>query len=807
MKLRFLLKTVTIFFTFMQANLSQTAQYQTPPSAITDLVLVPSFPAAALSFNSEFIILYGRPSMPTIEEVAQPELKLAGLRINSNANSVSGAAYYNSISIKYLNNNKELAIKNVPEHARIEYVGLSPDNKKIAFTHTTSEGLELWLADIQKAKAKRITKAVLNTTVGSPFIWLSDSKTILYKRTIANRPKAPNPPIVPNGPVVQENIGKTAPLRTYQDLLKNAYDESLFEYYTQAQLVQYNVDSEKSKNFGNAGMISGYSSSPAGQYVMVFSVQKPFSNLTQYDRFPFNVDIYNREGVLVKQLFKIPLAETIPKGFNAVRTGARSIQWRADQPNTLVWVEAQDEGDPTKEVPFRDQLFSLAAPFDKQPEKSISFALRFGGITWGTDSLAVCNEWWWQTRKTIVSRWQPNNPSAGKDTLFDYSYEDAYANPGSFELKTNQYGRYVLLTANNEKALYLFGQGASPQGNFPFVDEFNVSDKSKKRLWQCAAPYYESPVELLDIQKGWLITRRESVEEPPNYLLTNWKNNEVRSITDFKNPYESIKGIHKELIRYKRKDGVDLTGTLYLPKGYIKEKDGALPVVMWAYPREFKSADAAGQVTNSPYEFTRLHWGSPIFWVTQGYAILDDFGMPVIGEGTEEPNETFIEQIRMDAEAAIDTLANMGVGNRKKIAVGGHSYGAFMTANLLAHTDLFAAGIARSGAYNRTLTPFGFQSEERTIWDAPETYSKMSPFMYADKIKEPLLLIHGETDDNSGTFPIQSERFYAALKGHGATTRLVMLPSERHSYRAKESILHVLWEQHNWLEKHVKNKQ
>jgi dipeptidyl aminopeptidase/acylaminoacyl peptidase len=470
-------------------------------------------------------------------------------------------------------------------------------------------------------------------------------------------------------------------------------------------------------------------------------------------------------------------------------------------------VEAQDGGDPKKEAKVRDKMFFKTAPFKSEAQEGLSFELRYGGITWGNDQLAMTSEWQWETRREVTSSWNPSDPSEGKKVIFDRSWEDRYNSPGGFETHRNKYGRGVLLTSDEGKTLYLSGQGASPEGNRPFVDKFDLATKKSTRLWRSEAPYYEIPVEVLDIEKGSILTRRESKEDPPNYFIKDIISNKNEQLTFFKNPYESLKGVKKELVKYKRKDGIELTGTMYTPSGYDPEKDGRLPVLMWAYPREYKSANAASQVSDSPYEFTRLYWASPIFWVTKGYAIFDDFGMPIVGEGDEEPNENFREQLVMDAEAAIDKIVDMGIADKNRLVVGGHSYGAFMTANLLAHSDLFAAGIARSGAYNRTLTPFGFQSEERTFWETPETYFNMSPFVHADKIKDPLLLIHGNADNNSGTYPMQSERFYAALKGHGATVRLVMLPHESHGYQARESIMHMLWEMTEWMDKHVKEKK
>jgi len=299
----------------------------------------------------------------------------------------------------------------------------------------------------------------------------------------------------------------------------------------------------------------------------------------------------------------------------------------------------------------------------------------------------------------------------------------------------------------------------------------------------------------------------ESKKEYPNYYIRDIKKNVLKQITFNENPFRILDDVYKEVIRYKRTDGVELSATLYLPVGYKIESREKLPMIMWAYPTEFKDKNSAGQVTVSNNEFTFLNYGSPLYWLTKGYAVLDDASFPVIGEGKTEPNDTYITQLVANAKAAIDAIDSLGFIDRDRVAVGGHSYGAFMTANLLTHSNLFAAGIARSGAYNRTLTPFGFQSEERNYWEAPDVYNAMSPFQNAEKMKTPLLLIHGEEDNNSGTFPMQSERYFNALKGLGANARLVILPKESHGYAARESIMHMLWEQDQWLEKYVKNRK
>ena len=779
--------------------------YQTPPPAIASLIDATPTPGVLLSPDYQWMLLLERPSLPSIEEVAQPELRLAGIRINPRTNGTSRSSYYTGMVFRTMNskNFEPTAISGLPKNARIENVSWSPDGSTIAFLNSDTDGIELWAVDVAAARARRLTGAIVNDALRSPYAWFSDSKTLIFKQILNTRGLVPQEPTVPAGPTIQANEGVAAPVRTYQDLLKNKFDEMLFEYFTTSQLTLLDVASGKETPFAS-GIFSNFTPSPDGNFVLVSEVKKPFSYIVPYYRFPETVTIFDRSGKAVRQVADLPAAENIPTGFGAVAEGPRSFTWRSDQPASLYWVEAQDGGDPKREAAVRDKMFYLETPFSGKPAEGITFSLRYGGVTWGSDDVAIASEWWWQTRREITRRWQPGNAAAAPEVLFDRSSEDRYNDPGNFETKKNKYGENVLLTADKGQTLFLTGEGASPEGNRPFVDEFNLKTKKTERLWRSEAPYYESPAAIVDPAKSIVLTQREANYQPPNFFLRNLKNGNLTQVTYFPNPFESLKGVSKELIKFKRADGLEMTGTLYLPAGYDKDRDGRLPVLMWAYPREYKSADAAGQVSGSPHSFIRTSWASPVLWVTQGYAVFDNVAMPIIGEGEEEPNEKFVEQLRANAEAAVNTIVDMGVGDRKRIGIGGHSYGAFMTANLLAHTDLFAAGVARSGAYNRTLTPFGFQAEERTYWETPETYYKMSPFNFADKIKEPLLLIHGEADNNSGTFPMQSERMYAAMKGHGATVRLVMLPHESHGYRAKESIMHMAWEMDQWMEKYVK---
>lgn len=798
----FLFIHVLIFMSTTLFAQDQTG-YQMPPAAIADLADAPPTPAVSLSPDDSWLLLMKRSSMPSIAELAQPELRIGGLRINPRNNGPSRASYYLGFTLKSMEDQKEYPITGLPEGALLSNVSWSTDGSHVAFTHSLDRGIELWVFEVATRKARKLTGPDVNASMrGRPYEWVSNSHHLIYTALPDDRGEMPTKPTAPSGPVISSNDGAVAAVRTYQDLLKNGYDEDLFTYFTRSQLKKLDATSGEISDLGEAGIFRYFSASPNGDYLLTEEIKQPFSYLVPYYRFPRQVKVLDKNGNEVKTLADLPSGENIPKGFMSVQTGRRSFSWRADKGAELYWVEALDGGDAEKEVEYRDQLFHLAAPFSGKPIAAMKLHLRYSGITWGDESLAIIREYWWNTRKRITSRFDPTNPNE-KQVLFDRSTEDRYNDPGNFETVRNEYGKYVLLQDKKKNSLFLFGSGASPEGNRPFVDKFDIKSGEVERLWRSESPYYEYPIAITDLKKSEVLTSRESQTVPANFFIRNLKNGNLSQITSFENPYPQLKGIQKELIKYERNDGLPLTGTLYTPPNYNPEKDGPIPVLLWAYPREFKSAAAAGQVSGSPNRFVRLYGGSPLFWVARGYAILDGPSMPVIGEGNEEPNDTFVEQLVGNAAAAIAKLEEMGIADGKRVAVGGHSYGAFMTANLLAHSDLFACGIARSGAYNRTLTPFGFQSEQRTFWESPDIYFQMSPFMHADKIKEPILLLHGEADNNSGTYPLQSQRFYNALKGHGATARLVMLPHESHGYRARESVMHMLWEMDSFMEKHM----
>lgn len=801
-----LLLTAFLLTTLAAAAGGQTPQggYRMPPVEIADLVDAPGTPLIRLNPSREWMLVIERPGLPDLEEMAEPELRLAGVRLNPANFGPSRSWTYREMWFRRLEDGLERPVTGLPGDARISHAGWSPDGGRIAFMVTRPERLELWVASLSDGRAKRLTDRPLNAVLADPFTWAPDGMSILAFTVPDGYGPEPEAPRLPDGPVIQENLGRRAPARTYQDLLTNAHDADLFEYYTTSRLLRIGLDGRTSA-LGVPAMYSSADPSPDGRFVMVEMIRRPFSYALPVSRFPLRTEVLDAKGEAVHLVADLPLADEIPVAFGSVRTGPRSVGWRADADAQLCWAEALDGGDAGFETGERDRVFLLSAPFRGEPRELMTLAVRYSGIMWGRGDLALLSEFWWRTRETRTWRVRPDEPGSDPELLVERSFEDRYSDPGSPMTRNTNRGTSVILTSADGGAIFLSGDGASPEGDRPFLDRYDISTRESERLFQSESPCYEQPIVLLDPEEGLLLTRREAVEEPPNFHLRNMKTGETRAKTEFPHPTPALIGVQKEQIRYAREDGVQLTATLYLPSGYSPEKDGPLPAILWAYPRDYRSADAAGQVRDSPYRFVRVGWSSPVIWVVRGYAVLDNPAMPVIGEGDEEPNDSFVKQLVGSAGAAIDEIVRRGVADRDRMAVGGHSYGAFMAANLLAHSDLFRLGLARSGAYNRTLTPFGFQSEERTIWQAPEVYATMSPFMHADRITAPILMTHGMDDNNPGTYPMQSERFYEALKGMGATVRLVMLPFESHNYRARQSVMHVLWETSDWLDRYVKD--
>ncbi len=814
-----------------------TPGYKTPPDAIRRVLDTPPTPSVSISPDDRWILLLERRNLPSIADLAAPMLRLGGSRLNPNTNGPHGPRPYTGFILRPMPapgqpvGSSDHRIE-TPKDAALSGPSWSADGRYFTFTNTINpagqsdptgrplpSGTELWLCDTQTRSVKRLVGPTLNTANAVGIRWMPDQKSVLVSLIPDGRAPIPQKPAIPGGPVMQDAGGSVAPVRTYQDLLTDTHDEALFDWIMTGQLAIVNVDTGAIRRVGTPAIHAGVSPSPSGEYLLVGTVKRPYSYAVPWSLFPQSWEIIETSSAKpVRTVVEMPLRENIPT--QGVQTGPRGLNWLDTQPATLLWTEALDGGDPRAKVDHRDRCMLLAAPFTAEPKEWLKLQHRASGMSWlepaglnhgPSIAHAMVGEFererrW--TRTWLVSLDVDGSKIVGEPRLvFDRSVNDQYNDPGS-PLSTRLPSGVSVIRVDDGH-VYLDGDGATPEGNRPFLDRMSLADFSKQRLWQNQGECFEAAVDVMH-ERGAndalrIILTHETKTSPPNFFAMDIGSPEPRTpLTTFTDPLPELRRIKREIITYTRDDGAPLSATMYLPPDYVEGT--RLPLFIWAYPNEVSDTSTAGQVSGSEHRFTQIGGSSHLFLLLAGYAVMDDAAMPVIGD-PETVNDTFVKQIVANAQAAIDKAVAMGVADPNRVAVGGHSYGAFMTANLLAHCPpgMFKAGIARSGAYNRTLTPFGFQSERRSFWEAQDVYINMSPFTHADKIKTPILMIHGQIDNNPGTFPIQSERLFQAIKGTGGTARLVMLPYESHGYMARESVMHVLTESIEWLDRYVKN--
>ncbi|MDR2586181.1 MAG: prolyl oligopeptidase family serine peptidase [Prevotellaceae bacterium] len=835
-------------FVFCTATFTLSAQdiYQNPPQEIMDLMTATPLPETNFSNNYKmYARLQRSKSMNDLTYIAGPEYRIGGVRLNPVTFAESRLTFSNSIQLGDVTG-KIVDVTGLPENPRITNVKWSPKDKYVCFLHHAPQEVELWRIDVTSAKAQKINKYPLNavfgenTRGGDNVYTFIDDEQILYKSVPEDIGEIPQAPAIPVGPIIQESYGKTKTVRTTPDVLRSWYDEQLFEYFATIQFILFSP--QGSVKVGEKAIVRSFNLSPNGNYMLVTTEYKPFSYLQGHSSFPNKLEIWDINGNVIKLLEDNTKEEERPtRGANRDQNREprkSGYGWRNDLPETLVWTESltppppsrgqapDDQQDEEKkdepEQKYVTSVFQLAAPFDGEKVLVIKPEYRVGQITWGNQNFAIYTEASTKDKFRNTLSFTPCDTTKAPQLLFTESTEvdslGIFPVIGRPYITKNSFGVNVVYVDEKQSYIYLTSAGGGVGGggqnsrkdkagdNMHFIDRFDLKTKKATNLWMGQAPYNETIESIVDFKNIKFISLKQSVKDVPNYFLVDPKAKKSQQITFYTDPCPPMRQIQSSMIEYERKDGVRLTAMLYLPAGYDAQKDGKLPVFMYGYPYEYKSVADAQKARPSRYSFIRPNVSSQIYVVTQGYAVLDGFAMPIIAENTKkEPNDNFREQLIMNAEAAINYIDSIGIGDRDRVAVGGHSYGAFMTANLLAHTKLFKAGIARSGAYNRSLTPSGFQNESRTYWKAPQLYFDLSPFSYAHQLKTPILLIHGQMDNNDGTFPIQSERLFHALSGLGGHVRYVQLPNESHGYSAKESQFHVMYEMLQFLDKFVKN--
>ena len=776
--------------------------YQTPASDIVSIIDAPPTPAASLGPGRRFLALVHYESHPPVAQLARPYLALAGVRLDPAIGGRQRSRRLTGFSVIALPAGQPRRIE-LPADASVSMPAWAPDGRRFAFTLDEPAGIAVWVGDAQAATAAEVpglrVRDVLGgdpASVGSTVRWSRDGAWLL----VLGSPAAPGPPgPEPIEPQLEETAGKHTQMATYTDLLRTDADADVFEALATTVPLRVDPDSGAATELGPPGLYYHLADSPDGSQLLVYRLRRPFSFRVPYPYFARRVEVWSADGQLQRIVADLPVSDEVPR--HGVPTGPRMVSWEESEPASLVWTEAQDGGDPMAKAEHRDQVFRLPAPFDAAPQPCVLIEQRcLGWYDMTAPGVLLITEHD-RDRRWITSRLCDLADADSSRVIFDHSADEAYLDPGTPLLTVHADGTRTVLQDGNH--IFLRGDGASPAGDRPFLDRLDLADLNTVRLWRSQADAYEQVLGFAGDDRDSVVIWHESRTEPPNLAVTRLDGGARTELTAWPDPHPQLTGMHKRLLSYDRGDGVQLTGMLHLPPGYDQERDGRLPVVIWAYPLDYGDAATAGQVRGTPERFTRLTAADPVWFVLRGYAVLQGATMPVIGD-PETMNDSYVEQVTGAAAAHIAALTDLGIADPQRVAVGGHSYGAFMTANLLAHTDLFAAGIARSGAYNRSLTPFGFQTERRSFWEAIQVYDRVSPFRYADRITAPLLLIHGARDANSGTFPIQSERLFQAIQGNGGTARLVILPYESHGYVARESVLHMLAEQLSWLERWVK---
>ncbi|KAM3433445.1 hypothetical protein MY4824_005958 [Beauveria thailandica] len=801
------------------ATAAATSGYKQPPSHILDVMRAPALPIPVPSPAGDRLILVSQAKYPSISHIATPYLRLAGVRVETanynRRNTTAGhgiRTFAYKLELVQVKDGKIITIS-LPEDARTTLPVWSADGRHFAFENVTADSVELWVGDGQTGVARQVPNVRLNPLLEGELNWMPDQKQLLVKLVPEGRGPPPAEPSVPSGPIIQETDGQKGQSSTYEarDTLKNKHDEALFDFYMASQLALVDVDALAVQRIGDVDLYLGSRASPDGNYIFTSALRKPYTYNATFWRFPCDAiiwDISDLTNIKFQLVASLPLAERVP--IRGVPCGPRNFSWRSNAPASLVWIEALDEGDWKNDVENRDKVMLLEAPFDKEPRELLRTEYRFNSLAWGQDpSFAILIEYdidiQWE-RRYIVN---VDDPQQERKLIMDMSYHERYNYPGNIVYHKAPNGFNVIYQANN--AIFYRDEGSSKDGDRPFLDRFDLTTMRSSRLFRSSGSAYEYFLAFSDPSGSTFLTLHESPTETPNifqHTLGEERDapegeavfsTKAWAVTNMPNPTPLLSQIQKRVVTYQRDDGVQLSFNLHTPPGY--QEGTRVPTILYAYPRDFASGSQAGQVTGSQARFTRLRKHQ--FLLLAGYAILENATFPIVGD-PKKAYDTYLEQLVANAKAAVDKAVEMGVADPERVGVTGHSHGALMTANLLAHSGLFKTGVATSGAYNKTLTPFGFQNERRSVWEAPEPYRKASTFFFADKLEHPILIIHGADDANPGTAPMQSSNFYSAVRGNGGTAKLVLLPHEPHHYQARESHEHVIHEMLAWFDKYLK---
>jgi dipeptidyl aminopeptidase/acylaminoacyl peptidase len=831
--------------------------YVTPPPEIARLVTAPRHLNVTLDEPGPDRRRVLKPiagGLPPVVTFGRRWHNLAGLQIDPRANRARTLTTRGLAGLEIVDvlTGRAVAV-DVPRGATLSSPEWSPDGSQVAFLANFDDASYVYVADAASGRSRRVAPVPVLATLVTSVDWTADGRSIVTVLPPEGRSAEPSAPAIATGPQVRLTTpGAKLKTRTYADLLEGPYDRALLEYHVTGQLAVLDVagGSRSVRRIGRPAMIQAVDASPDGRYFRVTLLQKPLSYFVPVSAFGTVDELWDANGARITEIARRPLREadttTAPGQNAAADTSRRSIAWMPNgqglyylqqEParrgaDTTAADSADAPSGPGGRARRKDRLYQWVPPFDSASRKVLLESNnRMAEVLFAEDAHVVFvaenvsgvahvyavylgepdGKRYTLTRvrglPASLGRGGTGFGGGGPRGGTGADSVTFYQNPGTLMSKTGRTGGEVALLSSDRRHAYLRGiqyyRAYGDSAPRPFVDRIELKTGQKQRLFESALNVFEQVEAALDDDFAQAIVTRENATTVPDSYLRDMRSGQLVKLTNNRDYSPEITTAPRRMIQVTRADGYRFWVNVTLPPGY---RGGTrLPAMFWFYPYEFTDQPAYDRTrrTYNRNRFPQLGPRSMAYLVTQGYAVVEP-DAPIVG-APNRMNDNYVADLRNNLAAVIDELDRQGIIDRRRLGLGGHSYGAFGTVNAMVHTPFFKAGIAGDGNYNRTLTPNSFQSERRDLWEARETYLAMSPILYADRLTGALLLYHGIEDQNVGTDPINSVRLFHALQGMGKTVALYMYPYEDHGPATRETLLDLWGRWTAWLDLYVKN--
>lgn len=836
-----------------------TESYVRPPEVIERLVTAPRHLNVSLTQPSpdrRHFLKTQSEGLPSVEAFGKPHLYFAGLQVDPAANRARNLTTRGAAGLELIDaTTGESTRIETPKNATVSSPAWSPDGRQLAYIANFETASHIYVADVATGKSTQLTRTPLLATTVSTVDWSGDGKSVVAVLVPDNRKPEPRRPPVATGPQVRVWMdGQKSPQRNFWSLLEDPFDQELLEWFVTGQLALIDAKTRAVKKIGAPAMIRSVDVGPEGKFFRVTTMRKPFSYVVQYNSFGTTEEIWDAEGKILAEVAKRDLREApdTSGGGGFGRGGGdgpkRGLAWMPDGQG-MYFIEAQpgarrDSGDAPAAGAGRaggagrggaagggnrpDRVVRWNAPFGPNdttvlyrhngPLASVLFTddakMLFGAATTGGQGELFAVKLDEPTRRHTIQRQRAWNgglgggggrgggrAGGGADDSLAF-----YATPGNLMTRRGTRGGQVAMMSS-DSAVFLQGTRYFPnyleQAPREFIDKVVIATGQKTNVFTGAADMYEDVAAALDDDLNRVIVIRESPKQVPDSWLRDMKTGQLTKLTNNRDYTPEYTNAVRRRVVVSRPDGIRFVTNVTLPSDW---REGTrLPAFFWFYPYEYTSQSEYDRTLRN-YNANRFPSGGTRtmeYLTTQGYAVVN-FNPPIIGE-QGRMNDNYVADLRMNLYAVIDELDRQGWIDRNRLGIGGHSYGAFSTANAMVHTPFFKAGIAGDGMYNRTLTPNGFQSERRDLWEGQDTYLEMSPMLHVDQMQGALLMYHGMEDQNVGTAPISSIRMMQALRAQGKNSSLFMYPYEDHGPATLETNLDLWARWTAWLHIYVKN--